>query len=155
MPLASRGEGEEQAALSDLKTLLEKVVSLGRRQGGDVTLEMEGDICLMLRPMAFERCLMNLVNNACKYASHVRVEAARIEDKVLITVDDDGPGIPESEYEEVFRPFYRLDSSRNAETGGVGLGLPIAMDIVHTHGGRIMLEKSNLGGLRVVIRLPV
>jgi two-component system osmolarity sensor histidine kinase EnvZ len=68
--------------------------------------------------------------------------------------EDDGPGIDESQYEEVFKPFYRLDDSRNSETGGVGLGLSIAMDTVHAHGGRIWLERSAHGGLKVVILLP-
>ncbi len=157
-----RGEGGEQVSMIGLGDLLHKVVVSSKRQGKDITLvESVGaeteDINMMLRPMAFERCLTNLVNNAGKYAEHVWIGARRIEDgsKVEITVDDNGPGIPEDKYEEVFKPFYRVDSSRNVATGGVGLGLPIAMDIVHSHGGKIWLEKSEQGGLLVVIRLPV
>jgi two-component system osmolarity sensor histidine kinase EnvZ len=74
---------------------------------------------------------------------------------VEICIDDDGPGIPEDVRDTVFRPFYRLDESRNVETGGVGLGLTIARDVVHGHGGEIFLEDSPLGGLRARIRLPV
>ncbi len=74
---------------------------------------------------------------------------------VEVTVEDDGPGIPEDQRETVFRPFSRLDESRNVETGGVGLGLTIARDAVHAHGGEIALDDSPLGGLRVTIRLPV
>ncbi len=74
---------------------------------------------------------------------------------VEIFVDDDGPGIPEAQREEVFKPFFRLEQSRNQKTGGVGLGLSIAQDIVHSHGGDIMLEQSRKGGLRVVVRLPL
>ena len=76
-------------------------------------------------------------------------------DRVEISIDDDGPGIPKDARETVFRPFYRIDESRNVETGGVGLGLTIARDVVHGHGGEILLEDSPLGGLRVRIRLPV
>ena len=74
---------------------------------------------------------------------------------VLVCVDDDGPGIPEERYEDVFRPFVRLDESRNIDTGGSGLGLTIARDIARSHGGDVTLSKSPLGGLRVVVRLPV
>lgn len=105
--------------------------------------------------MAFERCIMNLVNNAGKYASKVWLAADVVERNVVISVDDNGPGVPEDQYEEVFKPFYRVDTSRNASTGGVGLGLPIVMDIVHSHGGKIWLEKSAHGGLRVMIKVPV
>ncbi len=73
---------------------------------------------------------------------------------IQISIEDDGPGIPEAQYEEVFKPFYRVDSSRNTQTGGVGLGLPIARDIVHAHGGLIELERSEHGGLAVKISLP-
>ena len=72
-----------------------------------------------------------------------------------ICVDDDGPGIPESRREEAFRPFHRLDEGRNLQTGGVGLGLAIARDIARAHGGDLLLDKSPLGGLRAIVRLPV
>jgi two-component system osmolarity sensor histidine kinase EnvZ len=150
-----RGEGEEQAVPTKLGDLLEKILTSARRQGRDLGLTINEDMYVILRPLAFERCLTNLVTNAFKYADHVWLAADRINDKVEITVDDDGPGIPPDQYEEVFKPFYRVDSSRNASTGGVGLGLPIAMDIVHAHGGRIWLERSAHGGLRVVIHLPL
>ncbi|GJL85364.1 MAG: ATPase [Micavibrio sp.] len=152
-----RGEGGEQVSMVNLADLLQKVAVSSKRQGRDLTLAGSEDINMMLRPMAFERCLTNLVNNAGKYADHVWIAARNIEDggKIEITVDDNGPGIPEDKYEDVFKPFYRVDSSRNVATGGVGLGLPIAMDIVHSHGGKIWLEKSGQGGLRVTIHLPV
>lgn len=152
-----RGEGGEQVSMVSLDDLLQRVVVSAKRQGRDISLTEGTQINMMLRSMAFERCLTNLVNNACKYADHVWIAARRVEggEKIEITVDDNGPGIPEDKYEDVFKPFYRVDSSRNAATGGVGLGMPIAMDIVHSHGGKIWLEKSREGGLRVVILLPV
>lgn len=150
-----RGEGGEQAVRADLREMLDRVVSGVRRHGTDITLAAEGELSMPLRPVAFERCLNNIVNNARKYAEHIVVTAERNEDVIQIVIDDDGPGIPVDKYEDVFKPFYRVEESRNQATGGVGLGLPIAQDIVHSHGGEIILDQSPLGGLRVIIRLPV
>ena len=150
-----RGDGEEQVALTSLSDLFARLIVSARRQGHDITLNGNVEISLMLRPMAFERCLGNLVNNAGKYAEHIWLGARRLEGYIEISIEDDGPGIDAAEYEEVFKPFYRVDSARSSLTGGVGLGLPIAMEIVHGHGGEIWLEKSPYGGLRVVIHLPV
>ena len=88
------------------------------------------------------------------YGGHITVRAGLREDGMEIIVDDDGPGIPENEREEVFKPFYRMESSRNPGTGGVGLGLSIARDVIRSLGGEILLEQSSLGGLRVRIYLP-
>lgn len=150
-----RGESEEQVALTSLNELIERVIVSAKRQGVEINGTVAREIHAMLRPLAFERCLTNLVNNAGKYARHVWIAADAAEQMLEISIDDDGPGIPPDQYEEVFKPFYRVDTSRNASTGGVGLGLPIAMDIVHAHGGKIWLEKSPQGGLRVAVRVPV
>jgi two-component system osmolarity sensor histidine kinase EnvZ len=150
----ARGQGNEPAASTDLKELLERVITATRRQGAIIELDAETGLYLQLRPVAFERCLSNLVNNARKYGTHIWVEARRSGGTVQIVIDDNGPGIPPDQYEEVFKPFVRGEPSRNPETGGVGLGLPIAQDIVAGHGGRIALEKSPHGGLRVVLEMP-
>jgi two-component system osmolarity sensor histidine kinase EnvZ len=150
-----RGEGGEAAVRTDLKDILEHVAAGTRRQGAEVTLNATGDLSIQLRPVAFERALTNILNNARKYAQSIVVTAERNDDVVQIEVDDNGPGIPEDKYEDVFKPFYRVEGSRNQATGGVGLGLPIAQDIVHSHGGEIVLAKSPQGGLRVTIRVPV
>ncbi len=153
----AKGEGGEQPVRSDLRQMLEHMAAGMKRQGADIQLEMDQDLSLLLRPVAFERGLTNILTNARKYASHIWLSAYHIDDDehVEILVDDDGPGIPEEQWEEVFRPFFRVDSSRNAATGGVGLGLPIAREVVHAHGGKIWLEKSPRGGVRAVIHLPV
>lgn len=151
----ARGEGSEEPVTTDLGALLAEVIGGAQRAGGDVRLTTEGALSVPVRPAALKRCLANLVGNAMRYGKHVVVNAARRGNAVEITVDDDGPGIPESRREEVFRPFRRLEESRNMETGGVGLGLTIARDVVHGHGGAIYLEDSPLGGLRVRLRLPV
>lgn len=150
-----RGEGEEQAEKLNINLLIGKVVDAARRQGHEFTVTITEDINLVLRPMAIERCLTNLVTNACKYADHVWVAAKRTDHYIEIAVEDNGPGIPPEQYDEVFKPFYRVDSSRNTQTGGVGLGLPIAMDIVHAHGGHIALSPSKHGGLKVTVTLPL
>lgn len=152
----AKGEDGEAPQRTDLRGILERVVTGMKRQGADIELHMEADFSLMLRPLAFERGITNIVANACKYAPHTYVSAALVDDgaHAEILIDDDGPGIPEDQWEEVFKPFVRVDPSRNAATGGVGLGLPIAREMVHAHGGKIWLEKSPRGGVRAVIHLP-
>lgn len=151
-----RGEGGEAAMRVDLKELLDRIVQTARRSGMAIELETEGDLSLSIRALAFERCLNNLVGNARKFAKTAWVKAVRQDqDNIMISIDDDGPGIPEDQMEEVFKPFVRVEKSRNKATGGVGLGLSIAQDIVHSHGGKIWLEISARGGLRVLILLPV
>lgn len=152
-----RGDGREKTALTDIAMMLRDVTISTKRQGCDVALNLN-DISdsIPLRPTAFKRCLNNILSNAVKYADFVWVTLQRTGDnEIYIIIEDNGPGIDSDKFEDVFRPFYRVDSSRNVSTGGVGLGLPITMDIVHTHGGEIWLEKSEHGGLAVHIVLPV
>ena len=108
-----------------------------------------------VKPAALRRCLSNLIDNAFKHGRMVRVTLARDDRLAEIMVEDDGPGIPETRHEEAFRPFHRLDEGRNLQVGGSGLGLAIARDIARAHGGDIVLGKSELGGLKATIRLPV
>ena len=150
----ARGEGNEPTEMVDMKTVLERVVGNARRQGFSIETDYTGQSMLRVRPVAIERVLANVVSNACKYAKHVWVNLHEQPEALEIFVDDDGPGIPKDQRDEVFKPFYRLEKSRNPKTGGIGLGLSIAQDIVHGHGGEIFLEESSRGGLRVVIRLP-
>lgn len=151
----ARGEGGETPVLSNLSALLQDVADQARRNNARIDLHTEGRIDVTLRPNGFGRCITNLVENANRYAEHISIRAGVRDDGVEIVIDDDGPGIPEEQREEVFRPFYRLETSRNPGTGGVGLGLSIAQDSVRTHGGEIALEDSPMGGLRVRIRLPI
>jgi two-component system osmolarity sensor histidine kinase EnvZ len=151
----ARGQEREATAATDLSTLLGQVATDARRQGGDVTLRPGASIELPLRANAVKRALTNLVENALRHARHVEIGATMAQGAVEIAVDDDGPGIPPEQREEVFRPFFRVDHSRNRATGGVGLGLTIARDVVRSHGGDITLLASPLGGLRALVRLPV
>ncbi len=104
--------------------------------------------------MALRRALANLIDNAVKYGDRARVDLNESDERVTIRIDDEGPGIPEGEMEKVFEPFYRLEQSRNRETGGTGLGLSVARSIIRAHGGDIVLRKRDEGGLRVEIVLP-
>ena len=151
----ARGEGDEQAVETDLAALIADAVSAWKRNGAEIDLHIEGQFHMLLKPNAFGRCLDNLIANGGRYGSHVWVRAGRRGDGIEITVEDDGPGIPIEERENVFRPFYRLDRSRNPETGGTGLGLAIARDVARAHGGEIEIEDSPHGGVRARISLPL
>ena len=150
----ARGEGDEKTAKTDLSKLIAENVASWRRNGIQVDLHVEDEIQTSLKRAAFGRCLDNLIANAGKFGGHFWIRIGRRRNDIEITIDDDGPGIPESERQNVFRPFYRLDHSRNSDTGGTGLGLAIARDIMRAHGGDIDLGDSPQGGLRARIHLP-
>ena len=105
--------------------------------------------------MRIKRCLINIINNGLSYGKKVEILMKKTVNNLIIFIDDDGPGIPENEYQNVIKPFYRIDKSRGQNKAGVGLGLSIANDIIRSHGGDISLEKSPLNGLRVKISLPL
>ncbi len=151
----ARGEGGEEAAPTSLGDLLQSVAAQSRRQGGVIDLHVESEITVPLRPNAIRRALINLIDNAARFADHVSVRAGLRDDRVEITIDDDGPGIPADKRDEVFKPFFRVEGSRNPGTGGVGLGMTIARDVVRAHGGDIELGDSPGGGLRARVVLPV
>jgi two-component system osmolarity sensor histidine kinase EnvZ len=151
----ARGEDDEAGKRVDLGSIVEDVVAGWRRNNVNIDCHVEGSLEAWLRPDAIRRTLDNLLVNAGRYGENIWVRAGRRGDAMEITVDDDGPGIAEAHREDVFRPFYRLDESRNPDTGGTGLGLAIARDLVRGHGGDITLEDSPHGGLRARIRLPL
>lgn len=151
----ARGEGTEKPRSTNLTSLVEGVVLQARRKGGQIDFHAEGELILPLRPNAFKRSIANLIDNASRFAEHVSLRIGQREDAVEVIVDDDGPGIAEEYRDNVFKPFYRVEGSRNQETGGIGLGLTITRDVIRSHGGEIELSSSPNGGLRVRIRLPV
>lgn len=151
----ARGEGGEKPVPCDLAALVEEVALRFGREGHAIDVHSEGALSMTLRPNAMARALTNLLANAARYGGNVWVRTGRRQDGAEILIDDDGPGIPADRRDDVFRPFTRLESSRNLATGGVGLGLTIARDFIHAHGGEIFLEDSPLGGLRVRVRLPL
>jgi len=151
----ARGEGDEASVDTDVGALVESSVTGWQRNGTKIDCHVEGRLDLAVKPDALRRCLDNLIANAHRYGKNIWVSAGQRDEAVEITIDDDGPGIPAEQREDVFRPFMRLDESRNPETGGTGLGLAIARDIARIHGGDILLQDSPHGGLRARIRLPI
>lgn len=150
----AKGLGEEAPAIVDVSALTAAIAADSARGGADVDVEADGDTSLPGRARALRRCLTNLIDNAVAHGDNVRVAVKGESDAVLVSVDDNGPGIPPEQYEEAFRPFSRLDETRSRNQKGVGLGLAIARDVARSHGGDIALSKSPLGGLRATLRLP-
>ena len=141
----------------DLVELVGEVCRDARREGADITLTVTARAPIRpieVKPQALRRCVGNLLSNGVVHASRITVTIAEAVTVVTITVDDDGPGIPEERREEVFRPFRRLDESRNLNAGGSGLGLTIARDIARNHGGDLALDDAPTGGLRCLLTLP-
>ena len=149
-----RGEGTEASVETDISLLIEDLAADLRREGTPLTVAVPPEYVMPVRPNALRRCLANLIGNARRHGSHVWLTGMVVADGIDIMVDDDGPGIAPANRARVFRPFVRLDSSRNPLTGGVGLGLTIARDVARSHGGDVRLETSPQGGLRARVHLP-
>ncbi len=146
------GEAPQTIAIAALLTTAGEDV---KRAGAEVQVIAPEGLTASLRPLAIKRALMNLSGNAAAHGEHVRLSARSLASGgIEITVEDDGPGIPEAMHDEAFRPFSRLDESRNQNRKGVGLGLAIARDVARGHGGDITLDRSEMGGLKAIIRLP-
>ena len=120
----------------------------------EITTDISKEVFLDGRKNLMQRCFSNLIDNAIKYSANVYISLRKLNNNILITIDDDGPGIPENERENVFKPFYKIDKSRGDSKSSVGLGLSIASDIVKSHGGNIKLETSPTNGLRIKVILP-
>jgi len=142
----------EETKIVDLKNLITDIAK--KYEGKDVKLKLEENTEINIRINSIKRCLVNLIDNALAYGKKVEVFTKKTMNNIIILIDDDGPGIPESEHQNVMKPFYRIDKSRSQNKSGVGLGLSIANDIIRAHGGGISLEKSPLNGLRVKVSLP-
>ena len=138
----------------DIVSVIETIVDDHADQGHAVSLSGTGHGRVLGRLLALKRAFWNVVGNAVKYGSHVTVMVDETPAGFAITVEDDGPGIPDGDMERVFQPFVRLEESRGRETGGSGLGLTIARAVVLAHGGEIALANRPEGGLRVTITLP-
>jgi two-component system osmolarity sensor histidine kinase EnvZ len=145
---------EEDVGELKLSEIMERIEADFSLHEKALTYSIEGDDEISVRPNAFTRLVMNLASNARRYASSLNIEAKHSAKWLTLTFDDDGPGIPEKNREDVFKPFFRLDEARNLDDSGTGLGLAIARDIARSHGGNVTLGDSPLGGLRAIIRVP-
>jgi two-component system osmolarity sensor histidine kinase EnvZ len=142
----------EKTELVNINKIIENIVK--KYNGNEIKLNLEENIKINIRPNAINRCLINLINNGLTYGNKLEIFTKKTSNNVIILIDDDGPGIHESEYQNVLKPFYRIDKSRGQNKLGVGLGLSISNDIMRSHGGNISLDKSLLNGLRVKLSLP-
>lgn len=151
----ARGEaGDEKTQAIDLAATLETICDNTTDMGLPAEFDWPGRLVCTCRPLAIKRALSNLVENAARYGNRAVVQARHIGRDIVVTIDDDGPGIPESEMEKVFAPFYRVEGSRNRKTGGIGLGLTVVRTIIRGHGGDVRLENRIEGGLRVTVTIP-
>jgi signal transduction histidine kinase len=146
-------DDDETLAPVDINALLATLQSEFTQMGGSLTLSGTAQRDFIGKPQALKRCLTNLIENAIKFGGHARL---RVQDgsAIVIQIEDDGPGVPLDELERVFEPFYRVESSRNRDSGGTGLGLSIARDIAQSHGGSLVLRNLPERGLQAVLTLP-
>ena len=143
----------EKDEIFDISELIEQITH--EYKNNNISIKTIPRIYMNGRKNLIQRVLNNLINNSLKYAEKINLQLTKKNNNLLIVIDDDGPGIPEKEYDNVFKPFYKIDKSRGDSKSSVGLGLSIASDIIKSHGGNIILEKSPLNGLRVKIFLPL
>ena len=143
----------EKVELFNLSELLEEIIKKYNNQ--NISKNITERVYYNGRKNLIRRCINNLIDNALKYGENINIELSKKNTNIFIKIEDDGPGIPENEYDNVFKPFYKIDKGRSESKSSVGLGLSIASDILRSHGGNIKLEKSKLNGLEVRIFLPV
>jgi len=143
---------EEKTETFDISELLESTVI--RYEKKEITTDIPERVFLDGRKNLIRRCFNNLIDNSIKYSNNILISLKKSANSIIIIIDDDGPGIPKNERENVFKPFYKIDKSRSDSKSSVGLGLSIASDIIRSHGGNISLETSPANGLRTKIFLP-
>jgi len=154
LDLARSMDSAEPMQKLDFDSLIDSICEDARDAGQAVTVSGKTNVSLRARPLALRRCLTNLIDNAVKYGGYADIGVSRDGAFVVTHIRDGGPGIPAEAMEQVFEPFYRLENSRSRQTGGTGLGLTIARNIVEQHGGRIRLLNRPTGGLEAVLELP-
>lgn len=151
----ARGEGMEKPQIVEMSDYVAEILTDYQRQHSPVTCHDISPAALIIRPKTLRRAIQNIVDNALRYGKTATLSVRQAEGEWILSVEDEGPGIPVESHESVFRPFVRLESSRNARTGGVGLGLSIAREAAQAHGGYIRLKNKKKGGLKVELCLPL
>ena len=144
----------EKATKTDLKKMINEIIDSESAKSKTIEFNIKNDepIFFECRTIAMKRCITNLLNNACSYGDRIRIALEKKKDAIDISIEDNGPGIDKSDYDKAIKPFIRLDSSRNQNIPGSGLGLSISQDITSNHGGKLIMSKSNLGGLKVQLK---
>jgi two-component system osmolarity sensor histidine kinase EnvZ len=149
----TRSGFSEKDEAFNISELIENIVK--KYENINISKEIIPRVYMNGRKNLIQRSIGNLIDNSIKYANKIHIHLSKKNNNIIINIDDDGPGIPKEEYENVFKPFYKIDKGRNDSKSSVGLGLSIASDIIKSHGGNILLEKSTSNGLRVKIFLPL
>ena len=150
------GEAGEKSTFVDMNEMILSIINKFRNKKALIRYSTNDEVsAIQGREQALKRALTNVISNAFRYGKTIAVKLESNDKKLWVSIDDDGPGIPVDKREEAFKAFYRLENSRNKETGGVGLGLSIAKDVITSHGGTIELLDSELGGLKVLISIPL
>ena len=144
----------EKAKKTDLKKMIKEIINSESIENKTIKFNIKNDepIFFECRTIAMKRCITNLLNNACSYGDDIRVALEKKRDAINISIEDNGPGIDKIDYNKAIKPFIRLDSSRNQNIPGSGLGLSISQDITSNHGGKLIMSRSNLGGLKVQLK---
>ena len=144
----------EKAIKTDLKQMIKEIINSESIENKVIEFNIKNDkpIFFECRAIAMKRCITNLLNNACSYGDDIRVALEKKKDVIDISIEDNGPGIDKTDYDKAIKPFIRLDSSRNQNIPGSGLGLSISQDITSNHGGKLIMSRSNLGGLKVQLK---
>jgi len=137
----------------DLADLIESLIN--KYENPNILKEFKKRIYFNGRKNLIQRCINNLIDNSIKYGKKTKIILEKKSSNIIISIEDDGPGIPKSEYNNVIKPFYKIDKSRSESKSSVGLGLAISSDIIKSHGGDMNFGKSSFGGLKVIISLPV
>ena len=148
----AKSQIQEESVATSINDLFQEIMS--EKNSENLNLNFSNEIILVARKNALKRCFNNLIENSLYYAKNVYINLTKTTNRINIIIEDDGPGISIDQYKNVFKPFYRLDDSRNLNHSGVGLGMSIAEDIVRSHGGNIELNESKYKGLQVKISLP-
>ena len=143
----------EKNEIFNISELISEIIE--KYENKNISTELATRIYINGKKNLIQRSLINFINNALKYGKKLNLKLSKIKSNIIITIDDNGPGIPKEEYDNVFKPFYKIDKSRGESKSSVGLGMSISSDIIRSHGGNIILEKSPLNGLRVKIFLPL
>jgi len=149
----AKGEKKEKIQKVNITNLLNTIKK--RYPKKNIYFNNGKKINIHIRLNSIKRCINNLISNSLKFSKNIEITCNKKNNNLEIIIDDDGPGIPENERKKVLQPFYRIEASRNRDTGGIGLGITIAADIINNHGGDFFLDKSPLGGLRAKIYLPI
>ena len=154
LAFAKQDANQEKSIATDIYALLDSIVVDVRDLGAEISLHGDLGVVLMCRPLSIKRVFRNLIENAVRYGGIVKIKLHKSQKNIIITIEDDGPGVDAEKLDKIFEPFYRLDESRNTENGSVGLGLSISKTIIHAHGGEICADNITPHGLCVKVKFP-